>query len=70
MYIILGLKSPNLHFCCNPHELIKKSRDFFQQPYHCEDGTIFASQIMAKIHELHVDVVCTIGGNESLLSSQ
>jgi hypothetical protein len=25
---------------------------------------------MAKIHELHVDFVCTIGGNESLLSSQ
>lgn len=29
IYKILELKNPNLHFCPNPHELIKKSRGFW-----------------------------------------
>jgi hypothetical protein len=70
IYKILGLKIPNLHFCRSPHELIEKSRDFFQRAYHCEDGMAFPSQTMAKIHELHVSFVCAIGGHESLLGNK
>jgi hypothetical protein len=70
IYKILGLDIPNLHFCDDPYDLIEKSRDFFQRLYHCDDGMAFASQTMAKIHELCVDFVCTIGAYESLLGDQ
>jgi hypothetical protein len=70
IYKILGLKIPNLYFCRSPHELIEKSRDFFQQSYYFDDGIVFPSQTMAKIHKLYMDFVYAIGGHESLLGNK
>ncbi len=70
IYKILGLDVPKLHFCDDPCDLIEKSRDFFQRLYHCEGGAAFVSPTMAKIHELHLRFICTIGAYESLLGDQ
>jgi hypothetical protein len=70
IYEIFGLGMPSIHFCNNLHTLIEKSRRFFQQPYFCEDGSVFPSQLMAQIHELQMSFFDSIGYWDMALTSQ
>lgn len=70
LYKILDLGITNIHFCNNIYALIEESKKFFQQPYFCEDGSVFPSQIMAKIHELQMNFFESIGHWDMALTSQ
>jgi hypothetical protein len=70
IYKILDLKIPTIHFCKSPHELVMSSQDFFRNPYFYEDGSIFATQVMVRIHEIYYGLICRVGKRESNLSLQ
>jgi hypothetical protein len=70
IYKIFDLEIPRIHFCNNLYALVEKSRNLFQQPYFCEDGTVFASRVMAQIHELHMSFFESIGHWDMALTSQ
>ncbi|MBW4489926.1 MAG: hypothetical protein KME12_19260 [Trichocoleus desertorum ATA4-8-CV12] len=61
LYKIFELEIPSIHFCNNLFALIEESRDFFQQSYGCEDGSVFPSQVMAQIHELQMSFFDNVG---------
>jgi|GEM_PF-4777114 len=72
IYAIFGLIPPRIHFCDSLYVLIKKSIDLFNHPpqYYCEDGSVFATQIMAQIHELQAGFFENIGHWDLALTSQ
>lgn len=70
IYKILYLRISSIHFCNNLYTLIEQSKSFFQQPYFCEDGSVFPSQTMAKIHELQMSFLESIGHWDMALTSQ
>lgn len=70
IYKIFEREIPRIHFCNNLYALVEKSRNLFQQPCFCEDGTVFASQVMAQIHELHMSFFENIGHWDMALTSQ
>lgn len=70
IYTRLGLKAPRIHYCSSLPDLLRKSHGFFQKPSFCEDGAAFASQEMAKIHEMVIDFTCNVQVRELHLSSQ
>lgn len=70
LYKIFELDTPSIHFCNNLFSLIEESRGFFQQPYFCEDGSVFPSQVMAQIHELQMSFFESIGHYDMALTSQ
>lgn len=70
IYKILDLRIPDIHFCNNLYTLVERSKIFFQQPYFCEDGSVFASQVMARIHELQMSFFESIGHWDMALTSQ
>ena len=70
IYRMLEFQIPNIHFCNNLHDLAEKSENLFQQPYFCEDGTVFGSQIMARIHELRISFLESIGHWDMAVISQ
>lgn len=70
LYTLLDLEIPNIYFCDNLYALIEKSRSFFLQPNFCEDGLVFPTQIMARIHELQMSFFESIGRWDMALTSQ
>jgi hypothetical protein len=70
IYKRLNLKAPRVHFCSSLPDLIRKSHEFFCQPGFCEDGASFASQEMARIHEMYNNFVCDVQVRDMQLSSQ
>jgi hypothetical protein len=70
LYARLDLKAPRIHFCTSLPDLIRKSHKFVRQPSFCEDGNIFASQEMARIHEMYYRFVCDVQTRDMRLSSQ
>jgi hypothetical protein len=70
LYKILGRRIPSIHFCNNLYALIEQSISFFQKPYFCEDGSVFATQIMGQVHELQMSFFESIGHWDIALTSQ
>jgi hypothetical protein len=70
IYSLFDLAPPNIYFCNNFDDLVASSQNCFQQPYYCEDGSIFATQMLAKIHQLRIDFLDCIGRWTGILNSQ
>lgn len=61
IYKILGLDHPNIHYCDGPHALAENTKGRFQNLYYCQDGMVFPTLEMARIHELRQDFVESLG---------
>jgi hypothetical protein len=70
VYTLLGLELPNIHFCNTFDVLIANGKACFQHPYHCEDGSIFATRILAQIHQLRINFFDCIGRWNGILNAQ
>lgn len=61
IYEILGLAHPNIHYCDSPHTLAASTKGRFNNLYSCQDGMVFPTLEMARIHELRQDFVESLG---------
>lgn len=52
IYEILGLAYPNIHYCDGPHALAASTKGRFDNLYYCQDGMVFPTLKMARIHDL------------------
>lgn len=61
IYEILGLAHPNIHYCDSPHALAANTKGRFSNLYYCQDGMVFPTLEMARIHDLQQNFRENIG---------